>query len=250
MGADKGTVLKQLQQSENIYVILSKCTRMPFVLCDPETYDDEILIYFDEKGARDEEMRLNASGNPVLVVTIEKKGLLSFYSGLYPMGVNCLTVNKGMHSEIGIQLKDLVRRPDADKIQKGPGVIENPSLHLTGLYFIQEFRKEHRTALTPELEEMQEELLAHYRQGTFIIPLRADSKGVVIIKNTNGISLLPVFTDGQEFMKFQMANPKEKFAAGVVQADKVVGLLPADAEAVVLNPLSSNIPLNVERRRK
>ena len=43
MGVDKSDVLKKMREAEAIYVLMSDCTRMPFVVCDPETYDDEVI---------------------------------------------------------------------------------------------------------------------------------------------------------------------------------------------------------------
>lgn len=49
MSVDKSSVLKKLRESDAIYVLMSDCTRMPFVVCDPETYDDEVLYSFQKK---------------------------------------------------------------------------------------------------------------------------------------------------------------------------------------------------------
>ena len=133
MSVNKNEVLVQLRQRENVYVMYSKCTRMPFVLCDPETYDDEVFIFFDEADGAQESEQFNESGNPVQMVKIEKKNFLPFYSGLYPMGVNCLVVNKGTGLEIAIQLEDLVRRPENQKLPEGTVRIENREFHLTAL---------------------------------------------------------------------------------------------------------------------
>ena len=51
MSVDKSSVLKKLRESDAIYVLMSDCTRMPFVVCDPETYDDEVFIFFSEEDA-------------------------------------------------------------------------------------------------------------------------------------------------------------------------------------------------------
>ena len=37
--------LVNLRNLEEIYVIMSGVTKMPFVLCDEETFDDEVLVY-------------------------------------------------------------------------------------------------------------------------------------------------------------------------------------------------------------
>ena len=51
MSVDKSSVLKKLRESDAIYVLMSDCTRMRFVLCYPETYDDEVFIFFSEEDA-------------------------------------------------------------------------------------------------------------------------------------------------------------------------------------------------------
>ena len=76
MSVNKNEVLVQLRQRENVYVMYSKCTRMPFVLCDSETYDDEVFIFFDEADGAQESEQFNESGNPAQMVKIEKKNFL------------------------------------------------------------------------------------------------------------------------------------------------------------------------------
>ncbi len=34
---------------------MSLCTKMPYVLCDEETFDDEVLLYYTEEDAQREE---------------------------------------------------------------------------------------------------------------------------------------------------------------------------------------------------
>ena len=51
---DKQQVLNQLRNAKEIYVIMSLCTKMPYVVCDKETFDDEVLLYFKEEDIRRE----------------------------------------------------------------------------------------------------------------------------------------------------------------------------------------------------
>lgn len=246
---DKKEILIKLQRQDQIYMILSKCTRLPFVYCDPESFDDEIFVYFNETSAQAKVEELKKQGELVVSVVIPNKNFLPFYSGLFPMGINAIVVDGGTEEEICIQLEELVRKPDDSKLPKGQVRIENPSLHLTGMYFMQELRKTVRTELTEELQEMQQEMLSHFANGTYVIAMKDEQKGVVLMKNPQGQSALPIFTDIQEFQKFQMANPKEKLMPGIVKADKVGALLPPDATTVVLNPLGMNVPLNVAKKK-
>ena len=54
---DKQQVLNQLRNAKEIYVIMSLCTKMPYVVCDKETFDDEVLLYFKEEDIRREGKR-------------------------------------------------------------------------------------------------------------------------------------------------------------------------------------------------
>lgn len=98
MGVDKSDVLKKMREAEAIYVLMSDCTRMPFVVCDPETYDDQVLIFFSEEEpeGRDEFLK---EGNPLKIFNIENKYMLPFYSSLFPAGVNGMWVGKDTEEE-------------------------------------------------------------------------------------------------------------------------------------------------------
>ena len=50
--AVKRAAAEMLRKAEAVYMILSLCTRMPYVVCDETTYDDEILLYFEEEAAK------------------------------------------------------------------------------------------------------------------------------------------------------------------------------------------------------
>ena len=54
--------LNKLRTAEAIYVLMSSCTRMPYVVCDPETFDDEILLYYTEAEAKEEAMKCQKEG--------------------------------------------------------------------------------------------------------------------------------------------------------------------------------------------
>lgn len=88
MGVDKSDVLKKMREAEAIYVLMSDCTRMPFVVCDPETYDDQVLIFFSEEEAMKGGQEFLKEGNPLKIFNIENKYMLPFYSSLFPAGVN------------------------------------------------------------------------------------------------------------------------------------------------------------------
>lgn len=111
---------------------------------------------------------------------------------------------------------------------------------------MQELRRKPHNQLTEMLKELQEELLAHYSEGTFILAVRED-KGIAIMKQKDGKTLLPIFTDVQEFQKFQMMNQNSKFGTAMVKPEKILGFLPKDAAGVLVNPIGVNLPLKIGR---
>ena len=138
---EKEQLLSSLRNAEEMYVFMSLCTKMPYVLCDEETFDDEVLLYYTEEDAQREGKKLIEQRIPIQIAKIEKKQLLGFFSSLYPMGVNGLLINKNMESEARLQLGELVIRPNTEDLPDGKVWVENPQLHLTALYFAQEVRR-------------------------------------------------------------------------------------------------------------
>ena len=89
---EKEQLLSSLRNAEEMYVFMSLCTKMPYVLCDEETFDDEVLLYYTEEDAQREGKKLIEQRIPIQIAKIEKKQLLGFFSSLYPMGVNGLLI--------------------------------------------------------------------------------------------------------------------------------------------------------------
>ena len=82
--------LVNLRNLEEIYVIMSGVTKMPFVLCDEETFDDEVLVYYQEESAKEKAKTLAEDRYHVGIAKIEKNARLGFFTNLYTMGVNAL----------------------------------------------------------------------------------------------------------------------------------------------------------------
>ena len=241
---EKQKALNELKNAKDVYVLMSRCPRMPYVVCDPETFDDEILMYFSEEDIKKEGARLIDKKIPVQIVRVEGNQRLRFYANLYTMGVNSILVNRGMDSEVRVQLTELVTKPRAEQLPKGQTLVENPSFHLTALYFMQEVRRQKLEQLTDELKEMEEEILADYSRGKFLVPFQ-DDNGVPLLKHPSGDTYQPIFTDPIEFGKF---NREKKFKAAIVEATKIPDVLVKEAKGVVVNPTGVNLQLPIKKR--
>ena len=181
----KQETLAALRNPGELYVIMSAATKMPFVKCDEETFDDEIFLYYQMEDAKDKARKLLDEKYVSAVAKLAKEQLLPFFTSLYIMGVNALAVNSGTDMEITVQLSDLVTRNIPKELPEGKQIVENPALHLTAAYFMQELRKQEQPQMTEELKELQEELLAHYGKGTFLIPVEENCQ--IPILNTGQI---------------------------------------------------------------
>ena len=251
MNDNSTTVTKQetlaaLRTPGELYVIMSGATRLPFVFCAEETFDDEIFLYYRADDAKEKAKELQGKRYASAVVKLEDKQLLAFYTSLYTMGVNCLAVNSGTDTEISIQLSDLVIRRKPEELPEGKRPVENPALHLTAIYFMQEMRRQAEPQPTEELNKLQEELLAHYGKGTFVAAVREDGQ-VPILKQKDGSIYQPLFTDMLEFQKFARG---EKMKMAVIPAAKIPEILVGEAKGVVINPFGVNVQLQVAKRKK
>lgn len=247
MTEEKKNVLMKLRNAEAIYVLMSDFTRMPFVECDEETFDDEVFLYFHEEDAKKEAQKRGESGDKVHVAKFLKQFLLPFYTGFYPMGVNCLVVDKGTENETSVQLSELIVRNEKEAEKQGRPIVENQELHLTALYFMQKMRALGEPKLTEELRELNEEMMAHYARGKYIIGV-TEKNAVPILRQKDGKVLQPIFTDVQEFMKFQSMNKNEKLKTAVVEAAKLQGLVSKEVFGIAVNPFGVNLVLQLPRK--
>ena len=197
--------LNKLRTTEAIYVLMSSCTRMPYVVCDPETFDDEILLYYTEAEAKEEAMKLQKEGNPMQLVKVD------------------------------------------EELPEGKIRVENPELVLTAAYFMQQMRKPDKPEMTDELKELNEEMLAHYQEGRYIVTVQED-KGIPILKQKDGKVYQPIFTDVQEVKKFQNLNKGVTLKTAVVEGSKIPEILSPEAFGVAVNPFGVNLQLQINRK--
>ena len=240
---ERKQVLNSLRNAKETYVFMSLCTKMPYVLCDEETFDDEVLLYYTEEDAQREGKKLIEQRIPIQIAKVENGQLLGFFSSLYPMGINGILINKNMEDEARLQLEELVVRPNTEELSDGKIWVENPQLHLTALYFMQEMRRQENPELTEELKELQEEILVNYGRGRFIVAIHKEN-GMPMLKQKDGDTYQPIFTDILEFRKF---NKENQFKTMAIEAKNVPKMLMKETKGVVINPYGVNLQIPIVR---
>lgn len=244
----KQTTMINLQKAEEVYLLVSLCTTEPYIVCDEETYDDQIYIYFNKEAAQKAAAKLMGEKIPVKMVTISKNIYLPFYSSLFSMGVNRIVVDAGTDSEIGIQLSELVKRGQNPNGGEKQIVIENPELHLTALYYMQEVKRDAKAQQREDVKELYEEMLNHFQKGKYIVPARGDSKEVPLLKQQNGDTFYPIFTDLLEFQKFCTSHKEEKWQSGIIEAQNLHKVIPDGVKGVTVNPMGVNLLLQMVKK--
>lgn len=240
----KQNALSILRQTGEIYAIISKCTNVPFVCCDEETYDDEIFLFQKIEDARSFGQALQKANQPIQIAKLENQFFLGFYTTLYSLGVNCISLNKGTTGEMRVQLKELITMKEPKEDATGKVLrIENPALHLTAAYFMQKIRAGHqeREGAKEELAELQEEMQAHFKKGRYIVAVEEENR-IPILKNKTGEIYQPVFTDMAEFTKFSKGK---KYKTVVVEFSNLKKILSAEATGVVMNPFGVNVTFQI-----
>ncbi|MGN0159006.1 MAG: SseB family protein [Brotaphodocola sp.] len=240
MPLPKKELLKRLANAEGeFYVVMSLCTKLPYIVCDEETYDDEILLYFNEEEVKAEFERLNGLHIPVNVTKLNTKQMMFFFTSLFTMGVNAMVLNLNGEKTI-VQLSDIVKKKEKEQMPEGSTWVENPELHLTAIYLTQTLRTPSKEDITEKVRELQEELTDCFRRGKFIFGMEKEGQGTPLVKLKDEKSYQPVFTDILEFQRF---NKENKFRPVVVEGANLPKVLPKQAQGVILNMMSVALPL-------
>ncbi len=131
----KQETLAALRNPGELYVIMSAATKMPFVKCDEETFDDEIFLYYQMEDAKDKARKLLDEKYKRCGKACERAAASFFFTSLYIMGVNALAVNSGTDMEITVQLSDLVTRNIPKELPEGKQIVEKPGAPSDGGLF-------------------------------------------------------------------------------------------------------------------
>ncbi|MCI9500430.1 MAG: SseB family protein [Hungatella sp.] len=257
MAVDHGLIIKKLQGLETLYVSFSQATRMPYVECDPETFDDQVYLFAEEEGAKQWAEEYKEKKIPLVTAKVDKNQMIMFYTSLYLIGVNRLVFNNGAgFTYLPIEQVVTIKKPETEDnaIPR-----ENSTLQLTMIYFLQELRRPGQSPDDVErrkqLREMEQEMVVNLMRSKYIMAIdvsnvegefdpKKPGQNIQIpyLKNQQGEIMQPVFSDMWEFQKFSSNYASKLRVASVSFA----GLLPSlikDARGYVLNPAGVNLVL-------
>ena len=243
--------VKELQARETVFVAYAQTTRLPYVTCGEETYNDQVWFFADEESVKEFGKKKLEEKVLLMGMKYEKKDFPRMYGLMFAIGANSVIWNNGTE-EIEIDLERIVRKPDLSQVEPAKRPLINSTLQLSGIYFMQELRRPVAKEEHKNLRELEEELIVNLKKSQFLIAMEVDKENpkkinVPYLKNKEGQILQPVFSDVMEYEKFARGK---KFRLAKIPFAKLPEILKTQAEATVFNPLGFNLILNKEQFKK
>ena len=249
MGITEQEAIKELQTRDEIFVAYSQATKLPYVICDQESFNDQVWVFATEEEIKAFGKKKLEDKILLMGMKYEKKDYPRFYGTLYAIGVNSVVWVDG-ENQIEVELTRIARQADFSQLEPKKQPLFNSTLQLSGIYFMQELRrpikKEERTV---NLREMEEELIVNLKKSEFLVAMATDPEdptkvNIPYLKNKQGDILQPAFTDVMEFDKFARGK---KLRAAKVPFAKLPGLIINQAKAFVINPMGFLTEYSLER---
>ena len=244
MAVDTSFMARKIQAKRQLFTAFHAFTGMPFLVCDPDSFNDQIRIFETEDLVKDYIKEQAEKKHPLRAVQIKNKDFLSFFSSLFLMGVNEL-VYVDANTQAPMGLEAIVRKPDYSKLKPEQRPVTNPNLVLTGAYFMQEAARQVPQE-EKELGDLEEELSANMVKARYILAielpegpgtlqekLKEKKYKLPILKDKEGNAYQPIFTDPLELGKFTKGKKMSAIAAPFSELSK---LLSSEAKGYMLNP--------------
>ena len=251
MGISKEEAIKELQTREEIFVAYPQATKLPYVKCDEETFNDQAWIFSTEEGIKEFGKKMLEEKVLLMGMKFTKKDYPRLYGTFYAIGVNTVVWVDG-EDKIEIDLPDIAKQADMSKIEPAKRPLLNPTLELSGIYFMQELRRPVEKDQHGNLRELEEELIVNLKKSEYLVAMNVDPEdpkkiNIPYLKNKKEEILQPVFTDVMELEKFTKG---QNLRIAKVPFAKLPELLIDKAMAYAVNPLGFNLVLNREQLNK
>lgn len=251
MGMSIEEAVKQLQTRERVFVAYSQATKLPFVTCDEETFNDQAWIFATEEEIKAFGQKKLEEKILLMGMRYEKKDFPRLYGTLYAIGVNSVVWNDG-EEKIEVEMEKIAKQADFSNVEPAKRPLLNPTLQLSGIYFMQELRRPVKKEERANLRPLEEEFLVNLRKAEYLAALEVNEEdpkkiNIPYLKNKEGKILQPVFTDVMEYEKFAKGK---KLRLVKVTFDKLPGLMIQQAENYVVNPMGFNLILSKDQITK
>ena len=248
MAITKQEAVKALQTRDLLYVAYAHATKMPYVICDEESFNDQAWIFATEEEIKEYGKKKLDDKILLMGMRYEKKDFPKLYGLLYSIGVNSIVWNDG-GERLEVEISDVAKQADMSKIEPAKRPLVNPSLQLSAIYFMQELRRPVEKEERKNMRELEEELIANLCKAEFLVGIASspdDPKKINIpyLKNKEEQILQPVFSDVIEMGKFTRGK---KLRIAKIPFVKLPEVLMEKAYAFTFNPMGVNLVLTKDQ---
>ncbi|MDY4205357.1 SseB family protein [Porcincola intestinalis] len=255
MAIDQAFIIQQIKKKETLYAAFCMNTKMPFIICDPDTYNDQVWIFDGEDELKKFVEEYAQKKYLIRGAKMEQKQFGGFFASLYTLDVNEIVyVSDDAVSKIA--LSDLVKRLDFSNLPPLQRPVENPSLQLSGLYFMQEATRQIPNEEKKNLSELNEEFSANLAAARYIVAvipkegpgtlpekLQQHEFSVPVLNMKNGKKFVPCFSDQFEYDKFRQNQKLLELAVPLPGLMQYAG---KDTDGFMLNPMGMSMVLTKE----
>lgn len=253
---ERDALVKKLQKGAHVYAPFCAATRMPFVICDEETFNDQVHLFMETGTLAEFLEPYKEQKYDFTTVEVDSKHRLRFLLNLFSIGVNSVVIHDGNEKAQEAELTELVNMVDYDKMPENERPLINPELQLSAIYFIQELRRPVELLNKEKLVELEEEMSANFVRATYLFPMEIvaedDAEGnkkpkeirFPYLKDGSGQMLQPIFTDGAELQKYLKDRTMQLKRLKFTELERY---MTTESTGFILNPFGINLVLRKEQ---
>ena len=137
----KAEFLKSLPTLEEAYILYSHLTHVPYTVYNEESGEDEAFLFTNLETAKAKAMELAEKKiQPTIAIKTNQKELIMIVSSFFVYGITAMhwTTDEG---EAVYKVREVIKRPDFSNLPEQQRPLENPSLQISMIYYMQELRK-------------------------------------------------------------------------------------------------------------
>ena len=237
----KAEFLQSLPTLEEAYILYSHLTHVPYTVYNEQSGEDEAFLFTSLETAKAKAVALNeANLQPTIAIKMNQKELITIVSSFFVYGITAMHWITA-EGEAVFNVRDVIRRPDFSNLPEPQRPLENPSLQISMIYYMQELRRKDPNTDLKHLQELDEEMSANIKRATYLLPIVDKSEGEqkniqqILFRLNETTSLVPLFSDGMEYQRFKAG--KEEIKAIVVTFEQLATMeIPQGTNGYIINP--------------
>ena len=246
MAIDNSFLIRKILAKTSLICAFCAYTNMPLVVCDEETGNDQVWLFEKEEQLQEFSKAYTEKKLLLRGVLYKKNVFPALFSLLYSLDVNEIVYVAQNGTDTHLELSELFPKPDFSKLPEGQRPVLNPSLQLTGLYFMQEASRQVPNEEKETLKDLEEEFAANLLRSRYLVPavpgegegtlqdkLKAGNIRIPMLKTKDESVFMPAFSDTIEFQKFAK---KQRMIARLIGFEDLAKMLPKEAKGIMLNP--------------